>query len=685
MGSDDPPPSRLAFLSTAPATARDRALALAWVLGSCVAFVGVLPFVRSPLPPLPAFIPAYEAALALNDLITAVLLFGQASQVRSRAVLILAGGYLFDAQVVVLHALSFPGVFAEHGIIGGGPQTTAWIYQIWHAAFPLFVLCYALVRDGPADRLRLRAPVGLLLCVLAVSGLTLGIALLTTIGHDRLPVLLAAGDYTPQIVKGISPGVLALSLAVLLVLWRRNRGTTLDLWLMVVLCAWMFDVALASVLGSRRYDLGFYAGRIYGLIAASFVLTALLREMQRLYGLLATALAEAETRNAELARSREEFARIQRFEAVSHIVGGVAHDFNNLLTVVTGSLDLMQRRPEDTTRTRRLCHAAMDAAQRGQRLTRQLLTFARRQVLRPEVVNPNEIIAGLSNLIQRASGERVRIRTDLSPVLWPTRLDAAEFEAALLNLVVNARDAMGGVGEVAITTANVTLSEAEAAAIPDARPGEHVMVMVRDTGSGMTREVIDHAFEPFFTTKEVGKGSGLGLSQVYGFVRGAGGCVHLDSVPGAGTTVRLWLPKSREMPRAPAAEPALPLRPAVGHETILVVEDEPAVLDVAVEGLRELGYRVRVAHNAAEALAVLRAGAPVDVLFSDVVMPGGMNGAQLAVEARRLRPALKVLLTSGYAASVLTQDHGVPAHLDVLGKPYQREDLARKLRVVIGE
>jgi signal transduction histidine kinase len=672
---------RLAFLSTEPARPGEKRLAWGVVAVSLLAFAAGLPFVRVPLPHVPAFIPSYEAALWTCDIITATLLFSQFVRLRSRAVLLLAAGYLFDALMMVPHALSFPGVFSDTGLLHAGPQTTAWLYVFWHAGFPLFVLAFALRRRRTPDTLQTTPARAIAIAVVLVALLVVGLTVLATTGHDLLPEVIRGGDYSMLVGKGVSPAMCAITIATLLVLWLRGAPTVLDLWLMVVMVAWSLDIAFSAVIGSNRYDLGFYAGRAYGLLAASFVLCVLLFEINRLYADLTDALDLAEMRNAELTRSREEFARVQRFEAIGQLVGGVAHDFNNLLTVVTGGLDLMQRDPTLTLRNRRLLDMSMQAAQRGAQLTQQLLTFARKQVLRPEVLNSNEIIANLEAFVSPATGERVDVVTHLSPVLWPARLDRSQFEIALVNLVLNARDAMNGEGRIEIETRNVVLASGE---LPDVPGGDYALISVSDAGCGMTPEDCARAFEPFFTTKEIGKGSGLGLSQVYGFVRSASGHVRIDSTLGEGTTVKIYLPKSTERPASPEPIGLAPIRAAKGHETVLVVEDDPDVLNIAVSGLQELGYQVKTATDAREALGVLRSDSAIDVLFSDVVMPGGMNGAQLALEAQRLRADLKVLLTSGYTASALTQEHGLPEQMEVLRKPYRREDLANKLRLVIG-
>jgi signal transduction histidine kinase len=671
---------RRVFLSTDLARSGEKKVARLVVAAFLLVFIAMVPFARRPLAPIPPFTPGYEVTVLICSTVTAVLLFGQFMRLRSRALLVLAAGYSFDAMIVVPHGLSFPHVFYG-SLTGSGPQTTTWLYTFWHAGFPLFVLLYAILARRPNDGVTGSPGRAIAFAIAAAASLAAGLILLATAGHDLLPVVTHDGNYSLLVTKGISPAVWVLSAGVLLLLWRRSVPTALEVWLMVAMLAWVFDIACSAVVGTNWSDLGFYVGRLYGMIAASVVLGALFFEMTRLYGDVADALALAEMRNKELARSREEFARVQRFEAIGQLVGGVAHDFNNLLTVITGALDLTLRDPNLSSSARRMVDMSMAAARRGSELTGQLLTFARKQVMQPEVLNPNEVIANLETFVRRAAGERIEVVTELSAVLFPARLDRAQFETALVNLVLNARDALSGQGRIVIRTRNVAV---ESETLPDLPAGEYVLVSVTDAGEGMAPEVAARAVEPFFTTKEIGKGSGLGLSQVYGFARAASGGLRIDSGPGRGTTIEIYLPKSTERPPQGLTFGLVPIRAANGHETILVVEDDPDVLNVVVCGLLDLGYEVKTATNAREALEVLRSGTKIDVLFSDVVMPGGINGAQLAVEARRLRPALKVLLTSGYTASALTQDHGLSERTEILRKPYRREELASMLRLVIG-
>ncbi|ACB81929.1 multi-sensor hybrid histidine kinase [Methylorubrum populi BJ001] len=381
--------------------------------------------------------------------------------------------------------------------------------------------------------------------------------------------------------------------------------------------------------------------------------------------------------------AEERLNQAQKMEAIGQLTGGVAHDFNNLLTIIVGNLDMIVRRPGDEGRVTRLAASGLQAAKRGAEVTEKLLAFSRRQVLRPETVNPNRLLKDFQGLLRRALGETIEVRFDLDASLDPVRLDPGQFESAVLNLAVNARDAMPGGGTLTVKTCNAHLDPGELADRPDLCPGAYVLVAVTDTGHGMDTATMARAFEPFFTTKDVGKGTGLGLSQVYGFVRQAGGHAQIKSESGRGTSVELYLPRSVGQVAESRPEGLLPLRRAAADEVVLVVEDEPAVLEMAVESLGELGYRTLTATQASEALDRLQGPERIDILFSDVVMPGGMNGVQLSVEARRLRPGLRVLLTSGYTGTAL-DDQGVPADLPLLSKPYQREELATKMRLVLG-
>jgi PAS domain S-box-containing protein len=360
----------------------------------------------------------------------------------------------------------------------------------------------------------------------------------------------------------------------------------------------------------------------------------------------------------------EQLTQARKMEAVGQLTGGVAHDFNNLLTVVLGNIDMMARKSEDDERRARRIDAVRQAAERGRDLTRQLLAFSRRQHLQPVSLNVNLLIRDFAPLMRQAVGEAVTLELALADDALCAHVDPTQLETALLNLAVNARDAMPEGGQLTIATR---------------REDAHVLIVIGDTGVGMSPEVRARVFEPFFTTKEVGKGSGLGLSQVYGFVRQSDGEVELETTPGQGTTFRLRLPASAPGDEAAAAEPKA-ANVVGGSERILVVEDDATVLTLTLDMLSGLGYQVTTATNAAEALEVIHSGAEIDLLFTDVVMPGGVNGVSLARTARDLRPDLRVLLTSGFVGEgrVLETDE-----FPLLDKPYETGLLAAKLRKLL--
>jgi len=671
----------LAYLSRAPATAAQKRLAWAIVLISVAAFIPAVPYARVPLAQVPAFIPSYEAALAIIDLITATLLFGQFARLRTAALLALAGGYLFDALIIVPHAFAFPGVFSPTGMLGAGSQTAAWLYVFWHGGFPLSVMLYGVLGRRRDDRLRSSTSAAITVAAGVAAALAAGLTLLATAGHGLLPVIIVNGDYTQLVAKGVSPALWGLSVLALVVVWRKPELSVLDLWVCVVLCAWLLDIALSAVIGSARYDLGWYAGRTYGLLAATFVLCLLLVETNSLYGRLERLLDDLEDRHraleqstAELERSQAQLRQSQKMEAVGQLTGGVAHDFNNLLTAVIANVDLFDKLPGTTPEQHAFAAAAMRAAERGARLVKQLLAFGRRQMLRPEVADVNRLLDEFMPLLRRAVGETIEIELRQDSDLWPCLLDAAQFEAAMLNLALNARDAMRTGGRLVIETRRAVHGSGVGGDL-EWKPGDYVAISVADTGTGMRPYVRDHAFEPFFTTKPVGEGSGLGLSQVYGYAKQMGGHVTLDTAEGEGTTVTVYLPQAK----APGVQPAAPARReqpiAANGKTILVVEDDGEVRHGVEAALGALGYRVICAADGAEAISVLGGERPIDLLFADVVMPRGVSGVDVAREAVRLRQGIRVLLTSGYAAEAeMAED--AEGRFQVLAKPYRQHELA---------
>jgi PAS domain S-box-containing protein len=395
-----------------------------------------------------------------------------------------------------------------------------------------------------------------------------------------------------------------------------------------------------------------------------------------------TAQKQAE---AELDLAREALRQSQKMEAVGQLTGGIAHDFNNMLAVVIGSLDLLSRRLGADERARRYVDAASDGARRAASLTQRLLSFSRQQPLEPKATNLNTLVAGMSDLLAHSIGADIRLETVLAGGLWRVEIDPNQLENVILNLAVNARDAMPGGGRLTIETQNAHLDDRYAATNAGVAAGQYVMLAVTDTGAGMPEEVIAKAFDPFFTTKEVGKGTGLGLSQVYGFVKQSGGHVKIYSEPGHGTTVKVYLARlyGAAAEDAPAPAPALALAIGGERDTVLVVEDEPGVRAFTTEALSDLGYTVLAAHDGAAALRLLDAHPEIDLLFTDVVMPD-MNGRKLADAALARRPDLKVLFTTGYTRNAVVHNGVLDKEVALIGKPFTVEALADKVRKVLG-
>jgi signal transduction histidine kinase len=420
--------------------------------------------------------------------------------------------------------------------------------------------------------------------------------------------------------------------------------------------------------------LSYMAGHlVFGIPATLFLVVLILLAMRRTSALY----AESERREALEASLRQS----QKMEAVGQLTGGVAHDFNNLLTIILGNLQMaLRQNPEGKTKT--LMSNAYQAADRATELTKRLLAFSRSQPLQPHPVDANRLVAGMSDLLDRTLGETIAVETVRSAGLWLTEADGPQLEAAILNLAINARDAMAEGGKVTIETGNAFLDEFYCESVEGVKPGQYVMISVTDTGSGMPQDVIDKAFDPFFTTKAAGAGTGLGLSQVYGFIKQSGGHVRIYSEIGEGTTVKIYLPRSfaRETPR-PARKSA-DASPEGKGEVVLVVEDDPDVRAYVVETLSALNYGVREAADADAALSILNEAGPVDLLLTDVVMPG-MNGRGLAEAGRLRRPGLKVLYMTGYSRNAIVHQGRLDPGVSLMQKPFSQDVLAMRVRTIL--
>jgi PAS domain S-box-containing protein len=915
------------FLSTMPATRRDRMPALAVVGVSAVLFACAVPFAGVPLTPVPAFVASYQSALAINDLITAVLLFSQFAISRSRGLLLLTSGYLFTAMAAMVHALSFPGLFAPGGLLGAGTQTTVWLYMIWHGVFPLLVLGYALLKAGGNEpKVRGTTAAAIVASVATVSVAIVAFTWLVTAQHDRLPVLLSGGHYTP-VMLGVVSTVWCLSLAALAVLWLGRPHSVLDVWLMVVMSAWLFDIALSAILNVARFDVGFYLGRIYGLCAASFVLAILLidnvglqaklarllgtfrreaaserrlrteRESlfsavvesssdaiitklldgtitgwngaaERLFGFTAAeaigksidiivppdrrdevcniverisrgepiehyetsrmredgstvdvSLSISPIRSASgkivgiskaarditenkrtqhaLSQEIEERRRIfdssndlilvtdtagnfiqvspsvtailgyqpsdmighsavefihpddlqhtrremraarrgqskrnfetryvnkegkavalnwtgtwsepvrrhffigrdltekqaaeaqlrhaQKMDAVGQLTGGVAHDFNNILTVITGTIGILEEAVADQPQLAAIAKLIDEAAERGANLTKHLLAFARKQPLQPVEVDVNALVLEAAKLLNPTLGENIEITPLLAEDAWTALADPNLLTTAVLNLAINARDAMPNGGKLALETSNVFLDENYAGMHNEVTAGNYVMIAVSDTGSGIPPALLERVFEPFFTTKEVGRGTGLGLSMVFGFVKQSGGHVKIYSEQGHGTSVKIYLPRATGLQQT-AAEALVSATIEGGRETVLVVEDDTLVRRYVMTQIESLGYSTLEAANASDALRFIDEVPSIDLLFTDVIMPGIMNGRQLVDEALKRRPGLKTLYTSGYTENAIVHHGRLDSGVLLLAKPYRKSELARMIRLAL--
>jgi signal transduction histidine kinase/ActR/RegA family two-component response regulator len=464
---------------------------------------------------------------------------------------------------------------------------------------------------------------------------------------------------------------------------------------------------MAALAGAAR-DLG--DGKLIAEPAAPFVEArtiahALVRtsaELQRRGDLIAQNQSELEARiadrtrelTAEIKRRNETEATLrqaQKMDSIGQLTGGIAHDFNNMLTVIIGNLDTVQRRIktlDNTATLERPIESALQGARNAAKLTHRLLAFARQQPLEPAVIDLNALVANLSDMLVRTVGEQVRIETVSAAGLWMALADASQVENALVNLAINARDAMPNGGRLTIETGNAFLDDAYVSRFGGLSPGQYVVLGVSDTGTGMAQEILDRVFEPFFTTKELGRGTGLGLSMVHGFVRQSNGHIRIYSEVGEGTTVKIYLPRhvdSADIAANPRGEiaNARPMPLAQAGETILLVEDDAPIRDYASGVLEELGYEVVAVADADSALRALGGMARVDLLFTDVILGAGNNGRQLADRVQELRPALPVLFTTGYTRNAIVHHGRLDAGVQLLNKPYTQRDLAEKIRQAI--
>jgi CheY-like chemotaxis protein len=382
-----------------------------------------------------------------------------------------------------------------------------------------------------------------------------------------------------------------------------------------------------------------------------------------------------------LERSQLALHQSQKLEAIGKLTGGVAHDFNNVLQIIEGNLELLRPALMHSASSLARLESAIGAVSRGAKLSSQLLAFARRQPLKPVPTNLSRLLRAMDDLLRRALGEGIEIETIITGGLWTTMVDPNQLENVVLNLAINARDAMQGEGKLTLELSNAMLDEHYASSQVDVTPGQYVLLAVSDTGSGMAPETIEHAFEPFFTTKPEGQGTGLGLSMAYGFAKQSSGHIRIYSELGNGTTIKLYLPRTHETEVMPASSVSAAV--VGGNETILVVEDDLAVQATVIDLLSGLGYKVLRANDAQSALSILQSGLHIDLLFTDVVMPGSLRSPDLARQAKQLLPSIAVLFTSGYTQNAIVHGGRLDPGVELLSKPYRLNDLARKIRQLL--
>jgi len=380
--------------------------------------------------------------------------------------------------------------------------------------------------------------------------------------------------------------------------------------------------------------------------------------------------------------AEEKLRQTMKMDALGQLTGGVAHDFNNILTVITGTIEILADGVRDRPKVAAIAQMISEAAERGSELTRRLLAFARKQPLQPRETDINGLILDTVKLLQSSLGAHIEIESRLAPDAWTALVDPSQLATALVNLALNARDAMPGGGKLTLQSGNIGLDATIVSELGELSSPGQVTITVTDTGTGIPTAIRDKVLEPFFTTKEERKGTGLGLSMVYGFVKQSGGHLEISSKEGQGTSIKLYLPRAERRVTAADISPAAPMD--AGKETILVVEDDPMVRNYVIAQLRGFGYATIAAENAAEALAVVHHGANFDLLFTDIIMPGGSDGSELAKEVRRLRPSVKVLFTSGYTDNAMVRQGRLDPGVPLLQKPYRRVDLSRMVRTALG-
>ncbi|MEX0751620.1 MAG: MASE4 domain-containing protein [Xanthobacteraceae bacterium] len=630
----------------APASRAEWRFVLALIIASFVIFAFIVPFARVPLPKFGAFIPILESILTINDFITAVLLFGQCSRQKSRAVLALACGYLFNTVIIVAHAVSFPGIFSETGLFGGN-QTTAWFYVFWHGGFPLFVLAYALLPapGKPEDSMGAHTRSAILIATAAVLALAAGLILLATVGHDLLPVVIVQGDYALLVSKGVSPAILVLTAVALVALWRRKRRTVLHLWIMAVMCVWLLDVTLSAVVVAARYDLSWYGGRVYALLASCLLLIVLLMEMNRLYGQLAQALSDMTA-----AKTAAEKAN----EAKSDFLSRMSHELRTPLNAILGFAQAMESDSPPPTPSQK---ESIDEILRGGwyllDLINEILDLALiesgKLSLSKESMSLGPVVLECQAMVEPQAHKRgVQMTFPSFDEPCFVHADRTRVKQVLINLLSNAIKYNRMNGALAVTCA-------------PGNPGR-IRIGVSDTGFGIAPEKFEQLFQPF---NRLGKensaeeGTGIGLVVTKRLVEKMGGSIHVESTVGAGTVFWFELMAASE-PQIDETQarlaPLSPARPAIAAppRTLLYIEDNPANLKLVEQLMaRRPDMRLLTATDGHSGIEIARTSLP-DVILMDINLPG-INGIQ-AMKILREDPVTARIPIVALSANAMPRD-----------------------------
>lgn len=648
----------------------------------------LMPHASSHWPAFASFLPAYQTATISCYAVVAYLIYGYFQQTRLHSLLYLWGGCVYTSAILAVQFVSFPSAFVPDIRLLGGSQSPSWLWFFWHLGSTGMLFGYAAAEWRRRGHIVANPARAFVSCVtLTLIALVASVAAVTVF-HDWLPVVDIKGDFSRITRTGYAPLIQLIIMAALFLLWRATRfRTPVNAWLGVAMVALIFDNAI-TMAGGTRLSIGWYVGRINALLSALVMLALYLKEVNRVYLGAAAAAVELALANKALEAHQQQLETLvaertkkledtqaalmnaQKLEAIGKLTGGVAHDFNNVLHIISGNIDLIKMVTHANEPVHLRCNSAQTAIKRGAKLSSQLLSFARKQPLQPDSVSLPEVFGAIDMLLKRAVGERIDVRFEVDDGVWNVLADPQQLENVMLNLAMNAADAMVDGGSVRIAVTNTQGVD-----------GDFVQLAFSDSGHGMSAEVKARAFEPFYSTKGLGKGSGLGLSMAYGFITQSGGQIEIDSEPGVGTTVTILLPRAV----AAAAPKPIILRSSDkgGNETILVVDDEPDIVDNVTAILRAAGYRVLTAANADEAIAQLDGHGCIDLLFTDVIMPGIVTATDLAARARALHPKMGVLFTSGYTENALIHNGRLDEGINLLNKPYDSAQLADAVRAVL--